>query len=94
MELKEKKDRKNMVKLKYYAKNYYRSPYRRKFNFQIFGDMYCYSFEDRAKVVLRNPIGFAKMALGKARRTIINYYKRSKQYNKMKHYIKDMFHIK
>ena len=82
-----------MVKLKYYAKNYYRSPYRRKFNYQIFGDMYCFCFKDRLKKVLENPIWYAKIAFGDERRTIINYYKRSKQYNKMKHYIKDIFHL-
>ena len=69
-----------MVKLKYYAKNYYRSPYRRKFNYQIFGDMYCFSFKDRAKVVLRNPIGFIKMAFGEERRTISNYIKKYLKY--------------
>lgn len=60
MELKEKKDRKNMVKLEYYAKNYYRSPYRRKFNYQIFGDMYCFSFKDRLEKVLEIQFGMQK----------------------------------
>ena len=63
-----------MVKLKYYAKAYYRSTYRRKFNYQIFGDMYCFSFKDRLKKVLENPIWYIKILFGKEKRTICNYF--------------------
>jgi hypothetical protein len=63
-----------MVKLKYYAKAYYRSTYRRKFNYQIFGDMYCFSFKDRLKKVLENPVWYIKIFFGKERTRICNYF--------------------
>jgi hypothetical protein len=69
-----------MVKLKYYAKNYYRSPYRRKFNYQIFGDLYCFSFKDRLKKVLENPIWYIKIAFGKERKRINTYIKNYLKY--------------
>ena len=59
-----------MMELKY-PKAYYRSPYRQIFNYEIFGDRYCFSFKDRLKKVLESPISH----FYKNRFTIWKYFK-------------------